>query len=339
MKAMVLERPNHMALKTIDDPRAEEGQVLIRTTHIGICGSDIKIYEGKMPARFPVVMGHEIVGEVFDGDTAASSKPGTRVLVDPVSYCGTCFHCRRDDTHLCPDGVLMGRETNGGFADYCVAGTSQIYPLPDELDSKIGAAVQVLTTVLHAQEKGRICKGDTVVVSGLGVTGLMHIQLAKVRGAERVIGISRNSHKRDVALALGADYAVAHGKVAESTVLDVTDGIGADVVIECVGYINMLAEAVALARPGGKIIPFGVYPSGQADLPFYEFYFKELEIVNVRAAKGRDFRECITLVRQGKVDLGTLITHTFPYTELNDAIRMLMEPNNERLKVILEGVK
>ena len=338
MKAMVLEKPNKIALRTIDDPRPEEGQVLVRTTHAGICGSDTKIYEGKMPAIYPVIMGHEIVGEIVGGDTTPATKPGTRVLVDPVLFCGNCFYCLQNDTHLCPNGVLMGREINGGFADYCIAKTSQIYVLPDKLDSKTGAAVQVLTTVLHAQDVGEVGRGDTVVVSGLGVTGLMHVQLAKTRFAKTVIGISRNPYKRSVALSLGADYAFTHGDEAEKAVLDITDGVGADIVIECVGHLALLGEAVALARPGGKIVPFGVYPSEKVELPFYDFYFKELQISNVRAAKGRDFTECIELVSRGKVDLSTLITHTFPYTELNSAIRMLMDPSDERLKVILERV-
>ena len=164
----------------------------------------------------------------------------------------------------------------------------------------------------------------------------MHIQLAKSRQAKIVIGISRNSHKRELALSLGADHIFPHGKEAEKGVLDTTNGLGADIVIECVGAIALLAESVALARPGGKIVPFGVYPSGSAELPFYDFYFKELEIANVRAAKGRDFRESIKLVSQGILDLDPLITHTLPYTDLNKAIQMLIEPNDNRLKVILE---
>ena len=167
MRATVLERPNRLVLKSIQKPQAtKKGEVLIRTTHSGICGSDLKIFQGKMPANYPIVMGHEIVGEVVNGDTSASNKPGTIVLIDPVLYCGNCFYCRRDDTHLCPDGVLMGREINGGFADYCVVNTSHIYALPKEIDSKVGAAVQVLTTVLHAQDKANVGVGETVVVSG-----------------------------------------------------------------------------------------------------------------------------------------------------------------------------
>jgi threonine dehydrogenase-like Zn-dependent dehydrogenase len=97
-----------------------------------------------------------------------------------------------------------------------------------------------------------------------------------------------------------------------------------------------LAEAIDLARLGGKIIPFAIYPSGTAELPFYDFYFKELEIINVRAAKGKDFEECIKLVGEKQVDLAALITHSMPYTQLNEALTMLMEPSDERLKVIME---
>ena len=338
MRAMLLDQPNQMSLETMDDPQPEDGQVLIKMTHAGICGTDAKIYQGKIPANYPLVMGHEIVGEIVSGDTTDDFTVGTRVLVDPVLFCGDCFHCDRGETRLCPNGGIMGREVNGGFADYCVAGTTHTYKLPDEINGKTGAAIQVLTTVLHAQDNGGVGDGDTVTVTGLGVTGLMHIQLAKARGAKRVIGVSRNAHKREVALALGADAAVTHGADAKKAVLDATDGVGADVVIECVGAMPVLAEAMDLARLGGRLIPFAIYPSGQAELPFYDLYFKELQVLNARAAKGRDFDECIKLVGDGSVDLGALVTHALPYTELNNAIQMLIEPSDERLKIILEGV-
>ena len=336
MKAMVLESPKEMSLNTVSDLQPKEGEVLIKNTHAGICGTDTKIYEGKIPANYPVIMGHEIVGEVVGGDTNEDIKNGMRVLVDPVFFCGECFQCKIGNTNLCPFGGLMGRETNGGFAEYCVAKKNYIYPLPTGFDSKVGAAVQVLTTVLHAQNKGGIIKGDTVVILGLGVTGLMHIQLAKAKGAKLVIGVSRNQHKREVALTLGADLVISHGDEAKRMILDTTNGVGADAVIECVGHLSVLAEAIDLARLGGKIIPFAIYPSGTAELPFYDFYFKELEIINVRAAKGKDFEECIKLVSQQQVDLAALITHSMPYTQLNEALTMLMEPSDERLKVIME---
>ena len=335
MKAMVLEQPSRMALQTVERPEPDEGEVMVRTTHAGICGTDTKIYQGAIPANYPLIMGHEIVGELIEGDTDVTT--GARVLVDPVLYCGQCRHCLAGDTNICANGALMGREVNGGFAEYCVAPASHIFPLPDDIDGQSGAAIQVLTTVIHAQEKGQVGPDTSVVVMGLGVTGLMHVQLAKALGASVVIGVSRNAHKRALAATMGADTVATHGDEATAAVLEATDGVGADIIIECVGYLSVLGEAMGLARPGGRIVPFGIYPSGAGELPFYDLYFKELEIINARAAKGRDFSAGIELVGSGKIDLKSLITHQLPYTELNDAIKLLMEPSDERLKVILEA--
>ena len=335
MKAMVLERPNEVSLQTVDKPEATDGNVLVRMTHAGICGTDTKIFDGGIPAKYPLIMGHEIVGELVEGDTEVPT--GSRVLIDPVLYCGECAHCQAGETNICATGGIMGRETDGGFAEYCIAPNTHIFALPDDIDNKTGAAIQVLTTVIHGQEKGQVGPGSTVVVMGLGVTGLMHIQLAKALGADMVIGVSRNAHKRALAESMGADIVVTHGDEAKKAVLDATDGVGADIIIECVGYLSVLGEAMGLARAGGRIVPFGIYPSGAGELPFYDLYFKELEIINARAALGKDFLTGIDLVGSGKVDLGCLITHEVPYTELGSAIRLLMEPSDERLKVILEG--
>jgi threonine dehydrogenase-like Zn-dependent dehydrogenase len=135
---------------------------------------------------------------------------------------------------------------------------------------------------------------------------------------------------------MGADCVVEHGETAKVAVLKLTDGRGADVVIEAVGYISVLAEAMDLARFGGRIIPFGIYAALEGKLPFYELYFKELDIINTRAALPSDFPASIKLVEEGKVNLAPFITHTYPLEELTEAIKLLMEPSDERLKVILE---
>ena len=135
---------------------------------------------------------------------------------------------------------------------------------------------------------------------------------------------------------MGADVTAEHGEDAKQKVLELTEGRGADVVIEAVGYISVLAEAMDIARIGGRIIPFGIYAALEGKLPFYQFYFKELNIINARAALPSDFPACIKLVEEGKVDLGPFITHTYSLDELSEAIKHLMAPSDERLKVILE---
>src|SRR5207253_10570323 len=117
MKAMVLSAPNELALGEVASPAIGEGQVLVRVTYCGICGTDYKIYTGAIPVRYPRVMGHEMTGAIVDAGTGGL-RPGDRVIVDPELYCGTCFHCRIGQTHLCPGGMLIGRDADGGFAEY-----------------------------------------------------------------------------------------------------------------------------------------------------------------------------------------------------------------------------
>jgi 2-desacetyl-2-hydroxyethyl bacteriochlorophyllide A dehydrogenase len=281
-------------------------------------------------------MGHEGVGEIIEGQAADGSGPGNRVIIDPVLYCGNCFYCARGDTHLCENGGMLGREVDGVYTENYLAPAGNVFALGDNINMTEGPLIQVMTTVLHAQNRANIQADEVVVVLGLGVTGLLQIQVAKALGAKAVVGVSRNAHKRGLAEQMGADCVVEHGEAAKVAVLKLTDGRGADVVIEAVGYISVLAEAMDLARFGGRIIPFGIYAALEGKLPFYELYFKELDLINTRAALPSDFPASIKLVEEGKVNLAPFITHTYPLEELTEAIKLLMEPSDERLKVILE---
>ena len=217
MKAMVLKAPNVLALEEVVGPKPAPGQVLIRVTHSGICGTDYKIYSGAIPVRYPRIMGHEMIGTVVEA-AGGDFKPGERVIVDPELYCGACFHCRIGQTHLCPNGQLLGRDANGGFAEFLAAPASQVFRLPDSVDDRVAPLIQVLTTCLHAQRLTSIFPGETVAVLGLGVTGQLHAQLARARGASQVIGITRSADKRQLAEKLGADMTMPGGNDATEKV-------------------------------------------------------------------------------------------------------------------------
>src|SRR5579862_3344418 len=221
MKAMVLRAPSDLALDDVALPQVPTGHVLVRITHSGLCGTDLKIYKGAIPAQYPLIMGHEMVGELVSS--------GERVIIDPVLYCGACFHCRVGQTNLCAAGGLIGRETNGGFAEYAAVPAGQVFRLPDSLDSRIAPLIQVATTCLHAQRLGRVSLGESVAVIGLGVSGQLHVQLAKAAGASRVIGISRSGFKNQLAKQLGADLTIESGPDTVAKVLEATNGLGADV--------------------------------------------------------------------------------------------------------------
>ena len=341
VKAMVLRAPSDLVLDEVARPQPAAGQVLVRITHSGICGTDWKIYNGSIPVTYPRIMGHEMAGEVVAVEADLQVRlgrplvPGDRVIIDPETYCGTCFHCRIGQTNLCPNGTLIGRDTNGGFADYLMVSASQVFRLPDSIDDRTAPMIQVLTTCLHAQRQVTIFPGDSVVVLGLGVTGQLHVQLAKARGA-RVIGVTRSAEKRAMAEKLGADLTIPGGDEAIQKVKDATEGRGADLTIETTGVMKQLADSVHMTRFGGKVQMFGIYTVKEGALPFYDLYFKEISLITARVAKAEDYPASIALVERGQVRLEPLVSDVMPLGELKAAIGMLASDSGQRMKIILD---
>lgn len=338
MRAMVLRGPLDLEAGDVAAPRPDRGDVLVKMTHSGICGTDYKIYSGAIPVGYPRVMGHEMAGEIADAG-AGTLRAGTRVIVDPELYCGVCFHCRIGQTHLCPNGMLIGRDTNGGFAEYVAAPASHVFPLPDSVASRDAPLIQVLTTCLHAQRQIDIFPGEAVVVFGLGVTGQLHVQLAKARGANPVIGVTRSADKRVLAETLGADVTIPGGPNSEDAierVRELTGGRGSDVVIETTGVLPSVATSVHMARSGGRLLLFGIITAREGALPFYDLYFKELALVSARVAKSEDYPAAIALVESRQVRLEPLVSNVMPLADLGAAIGMLGGDSGPRMKIILD---
>ena len=334
MKAMVLRAPRSLGLEEVLRPKPGPGEVLVRVTNTGVCGTDLKIFDGAVPVNYPLIMGHEMVGEVVEGGNDRV-RNGDRVIIDPCLYCGMCVNCRAGQTSLCRNGGLVGRDSNGGFAEYLLAPITHAYHLPDRVDSGKAPLIQILTTCVHAQRFVNIFAAQSVVVLGLGVAGQLHVQLAKARGANPVIGITRSAFKRKLAEQLGADLTFPSGPEALKGVLDATNGDGAEVVIESTGKLPVITEAISMVRPGGSILLFGVSTATEGKLPFYQLYYKELTLYNSRAAKGEDFPASIDLVAKAMVKLDPLVTHQLPFSDLGQAIQMLDADEDARMKIIL----
>src|SRR5205807_5349286 len=336
MKGMVLRAPTDLVADDVAVPAADPARdVLVRVTHSGICGTDFKIYSGAIPVSYPRIMGHEMIGEVVSAGNSAVS-PGDRVIVDPELYCGACFHCRIGQTHLCPNGMLLGRDANGGFADYVAAPATHVFRLPGSIESRTAPLVQVLTTCVHAQRQVQMFPGESVVVYGLGVTGQLHVQLAKARGASPVIGVTRSPQKRALAETLGADVTIAGGADAAAKVREATEGRGGDVVIETTGMLPSLAASIDMARFGGRLLLFGIITAKDGALPFYDLYFKELALVGARVARSEDYPASLGLVEKGIVRLEPLISDVMPLAELKQAIGMLGTDDARRMKIIMQ---
>jgi len=333
VKAIVLTGPGTIVTADVGEPDAT-GKALIRLELVGICGTDVKIAKGEIPVAYPRVLGHELIGRVVRAGPRGVVAEGTRVLVDPAVACGYCDLCRAGRANLCRNGALLGRDLDGGFAERIAIDENQLHPVPETIARPAAGLLQVLGTCVHAQSGLDILAPDTAVVIGLGVAGLLHVELLRSRGIRRIIGITRSPTKRELALALGASD-VAHPDEADAFVSNLTDGRGATLVIEAVGTVGTLAQAIRVAAIGATIVVFGTITATRADaLPFYQLYFKELRILNPRAALGRDYDRAIALAASGAVDLAPLWARSYPFDQAAQAFHDVTDSG--RLKVTLD---
>jgi 2-desacetyl-2-hydroxyethyl bacteriochlorophyllide A dehydrogenase len=319
MRAAIVTGPGHIEVR--DRPEAERraDEYRVRTLEVGICGTDLKILAGDVPVAADRVLGHEMLGEIVEGPDGGPFAVGQRVLVDPSVSCGLCVRCRRGDAHLCASGGLMGRDLDGVFADNIVVPATQLLAVPDSIPVEHGPLLQVLGTCVHGQELVRADPGQVAVVIGLGVSGLLQVQLLKARGVDVVIGVTRSEEKLRLAGTLGADVTARPDEVAE-IVRELTGGEGADLVVESSGALSALVQSVDLVRPGGTILVFGIVSATSGDFPFYQLYIKEISVVNSRAALPRDYAAAIDLVARGRVDVAPILARRF---DLEDAAEAL----------------
>src|SRR6516162_883866 len=325
MLAAVIEGPGAVVVRDTAPPPAA-GLALVRVTQAGICGTDRTLAADGIAASPPRVLGHEMTGLVEVPAPGAAVPAGTPVVVNPAAFCGACRECRRGLPNLCARGGLLGRDLDGCFAEYVAVPESLLHPLPDGITADEAVLLQVLSTCVHAQPPA----ADSAVVVGLGVTGLLHLQLLRDRGVPTIVGVTRAPWKRDLALASGASVVVAPDDAA-AAVAEATGGRGADVAIECAGTTATRAQAIRLAGPGATVIMFGIGPGG---LPAYEAYLRELTIRCPRASRPRDFDAAIRLCAERRVALAPLITGRFPLGEAAQALAASERP--EHLKIVLD---
>ena len=332
MRAAVIGGPGEVEVREVQPPR--HGQhVLVRVEAAGICGTDIKIATGQVPVTPGRVLGHEITGRVELPGPRGLVPAGARVLVNPAVFCGDCDLCRRDLPQLCRHGGLLGRDADGGFAEFVAVDERCLHPLPDAITGAEAALLQVLSTCVHAQSGLNLTPDASAVVVGLGVSGLLHIQLLRAAGVRTIIGVTRSGWKRDIALRSGA-LAIATPDEAAGVVASATGGRGADVAIECAGTAATLAQAMHLAGAGGTVVMFGTTAPAADGMPTYDWYLKELTIQCPRAARPRDCDRAVRLCADRRLDLEPLVTARFPVDRITDALAACRDPS--QLKVVLE---
>jgi len=334
MRAVVLVEPGRTELQEVAVPEAESvGNALVRIQTAGLCGTDSSIVAGKIPAQLPRIMGHEAVGTLEIPGRQGSIATGQRVLIDPGISCDVCDLCRRGYPNLCRNGGLLGRDFDGVFADYVAVDEKQLLVVPDSITSKEAGILQVLGTCVHAMSTVTARPGDTAVVIGLGVAGQLIAQLLTKQGAT-VVGVARSEWKRDLAVELGIHAAVSPPEISEM-VETLTNGRGAELVVEAVGTEATFAQAIELAGAAGTVVLYGTATGGNEGLPYYQLYFKELTIKNPRAATKADYQRAIDLVAAGTVIGTPIVSVSYGLADANGAFDAVRESTS--LKVLIDA--
>ena len=313
-------------------------EVLIKVAACGVCGTDVHIFhgdKGSAEVTPPVVLGHELSGTVVSvGKNVTSLTVGDHVTVDPNSYCGQCHYCRIGKKQLCTSLYAVGVNRDGGFAEYCSVPETQCYLLNPEIDLRFGAMTEPLACCIHGMDRVPIRSGDIVCIVGGGAIGLIMLQLAKLKGAAVTIVSEPVEGRREVALKLGATYTIdpIHQNIRDE-IRKLTGTEGADAVIECAGNPISVRQSVEAARSGATVLLFSVpKPDSHYELSLEDIYQKELTITGSKINPDTHGRAA-ALINQGVIRLDPIITHQYPISRIEDAIKMQM--SNESLKVFV----
>jgi L-iditol 2-dehydrogenase len=318
MKAIVKAAPGfgNVELRDVPEPQVQAGQVKIRVQAAGLCGTDIHIFRDEFRSWPPVVLGHEVAGEVVDAaDDVAGIRPGMHVTTETYfTYCGTCRYCRSGQTNLCLNRRSIGSGVNGGFTNYVVVPARNIHELPPNIDFQAGALTEPLACVVHAvTTTPSVVPGDVAVIAGPGAIGLLTLQVVKASGATVImLGTDSDAHRLELAKQLGADQCInVQAQDPEPLIQGLTEGgFGADVVYECSGAGPAAAQLLKLVRRRGRYVQIGLFGKPVAfDLD--QLVYRELTAIGTNASIPASWVRALQLMRDGKVQTAPLITHRF----------------------------
>lgn len=338
MKAIVVDEPFKIRIAEVAKPViSAPDQVLIKVICGGICGSDIGIYNGTNSlATYPRIIGHEFGGEVVEvGSAVKNVKVGDKVAVDPVNSCGKCYACTHGRHNVCNTVEVTGVHRDGGFAEYVVAPEASVYKIDTtKVPEDLLCMVEPYSIGMEVSYRGQITKGDKVLVMGSGPIGIAVMQVAKSKGAE-VMMTDLLDKRLERAKDMGADRTVNVSKEdLKQAVLDFTDGEGMPVVVDTVCSVNSLPQAIDLTCPAGRVVTLGLVnkPSAIAQVDFTK---KELDVVGSRLNNYR-FKEVIEGFESGVLTPEKMRSKSFPFTEVEEAIKSIKEHPEDVCKVVLK---
>lgn len=342
MKALLLSE--YSALKVVDlpQPTPAADEVLIEVAACGICGSDVHGYDGASGRRIPpIVMGHEAAGTIVAlGAEVTGFQPGDRVTFDSTVYCGGCGPCLRGDVNLCDQRQVIGvscaeYRRYGAFAEYLVVPARILYPLPDNFSFSDAAMLEAVAVALHGVHVSVLKPGDTVLVLGAGMIGLLLLQAARAAGAARVFISDIDPTRLKLASDLGASETLClSGEELTRRIYELTAGRGVDLVLEAVGRAETIDSGIECVRKGGTVTLVGnISPS--VPMPLQKVVSRQIRLQGSCASAG-EYPEAIRLIASGAIRVAPLITAVSPLSEGPAWFDRLHAREPNLMKVVLD---
>ncbi|MCL2351605.1 MAG: alcohol dehydrogenase catalytic domain-containing protein [Firmicutes bacterium] len=341
MKAAVFKDIRDMAIEERETPAPPKGGLLIKVRACGICGGDVRnFHNGLKDGIKNQIMGHEIAGEVAESDSAGF-KAGDQVALAPDVSCGECWYCKRGLVNLCERHRMLGTHFPGGFAQYMavpeeVLRRGFIERIPDGMPYRHAAFAETAAAVLACQQLNGVSLGDRVLIVGDGPVGCLHVEAAKARGAGLVLlaGMDRLS----MAAAFSPDEILDNRfpEAVKKRVLELTDGIGADIVIIAVPSVAPQRQALELARKRGRVVIYGGVPRSDemTTINSNTIHYREITLTGAFSYPATGLSDALRAIRAGQIHPELYISATVPLEDVVKGIEMVK--TGEALKVMVD---
>ena len=342
MKVAVMLGIGKMGFEERDIPQPKDDEVLVKLEYVGICGSDLHYYEsgaiGDYVVKPPFVLGHEPGGTVVEvGKNVSHLKVGDRVALEPGKTCGHCEFCKTGRYNLCPDVVFFATPpVDGVFQEYVAHEAGLCFKLPDNVSTMEGALIEPLAVGFHAARQGGAQAGQVAVVTGAGCIGLVSMMALKAMGVSKVYSVDVMDKRLDKALELGADGVINGSREdAVKKVMELTGGMGCDLVIETAGTEITTRQAVQMTKKGATIVLVGYSKTGEIKMPISLALDKELTFKTVFRYR-HIYPMAIDAVASGRVNLKGIVTNEFALDDIQEAMD---ESVNNKADIVKAVVK
>ncbi len=341
MKVARLFEPRDLRIVEEAEPKLSDGNLLVKITSVGVCGSDVHWYQdghiGPTYLKEPLVLGHEISGEVVSvGKGVTGYEPGMPVALEPGVPCGKCAFCRRGFYNVCPDMRFCGTPpTDGAYQEYMVHPPRWAYPLPANVSPDEGTLAETLAVAIHAVDLSHIKAGMTAAIFGVGPVGLCILQTVKLSGATDIIVVDPIEERLEKAKKLGAAAVINPKKTNPvEEIKRMTGGLGVHVSFEAAGVTETPEQCAQITRPAGRVVLIGIPAEDKITMEASNARRKGLSIMLVRRMM-HTYDRSLDLVSRGMVDVKTLVSHKFGLDDVRKAFELVDRYDDGVIKAVV----